>query len=139
MSSVSASRKSASARSAPAGRPRRELGRQHPPPLDLPGGEVRANRRGGAAVDVRAALRRRQPHRVLAELAGDDRRALGGGGLGRALEHGRELGVGPVGREREVTCARERILGELGQAAVGAAAARPRTAPGRGPRRAADA
>ncbi len=46
--------------------PRGELGRQHPPALDVARSEVRARRRGGAAIEIAVVLRRRQPHRVLA-------------------------------------------------------------------------
>ena len=55
---------------------------------------------------------------MLAELGGDDRGALRVGGRGRLLERGGELRVRPVGREREVPGAGERILGALGEQAV---------------------
>ena len=56
--------------------------------------------------------------RVLVELGRGDRRALGRGSCCRLLELVRELGVRSVGREREVTSTGERVVGQLGEAAV---------------------
>ena len=100
--------------------PRGELGRQRPPALDVARREVRARRRCRAAIEVGAVLRRCQPHRVLAELRGDHRCALRGRRPGCGLEQRSKLGIRPVGREREVTCTGERILGDLCQATVDA-------------------
>ena len=100
---------------------------------------MRARRLVGTAIGVRTVLRRRQTKRVLAELRCDDRRALSMGSLCRLFERGRKVGVRLVGRECQVTSASDRILDEIGKAAVRTAAARPRTIPGRGPRQAAGA
>ena len=100
--------------------PRGELGRQHPPALDVARSEVRARRRSRAAIEVGAALRRRQPHRVLAELRGDHRCALRGRRPGRSFEQRSEIGVWPVGRERKVTRTGERILDDLCETTVDA-------------------
>ena len=64
--------------------------------------------------------RRRQPHRVLAELCGDHRCALCSRRPGCNLEQRSKLGIRPVGREREVPRTGERILGDLCQATVDA-------------------
>ena len=100
--------------------PRGELDRQHPPALDVARSEVRARRRSRAAIEVGAALRRRQPHRVLAELRGDHRCALRGRRPGRGFEQRSEIGVWAVGRERKVTRAGERILDDLCETTVDA-------------------
>ena len=107
--------------------------------LHLARREMQARRLVGTAIGVRTVLRRRQTKRVLAELRRDDRRALSVGSLCRLFDRGRKVGVRLVGRERQVTSASDRILDEVGKAAVRMQPLAPRTIPGRGPRQAAGA
>ena len=65
-------------------------------------------------------IARCQPDRVLAELSRGDRRSVVGRRLRCELQRGRELAVGAVRRERQMTGARDRIVGEPGEAAVDA-------------------
>ena len=111
-------RASASARSVPARGAGDEVACERARSLDLARREMRARRLGCATIGVRTILRRRQAKRVLAEFGRDDRRALELGSLRRLLERSREVGVRPVGREREMTRAGDRIIDEIGEAAV---------------------
>ena len=101
-------------------RPRDEVARQLPCSLDVARGEMSPSCRERPSVRVRKALGGREAKRMLAELGRDDRRPLAGGSRCRLLERGREPGVRPVRREREMPSTRDRVGDELRQPAVGA-------------------
>ena len=94
---------------------------------DAPARAQRGRRRASAESRARRARPRRSARPGLRQLLPPARASFA------------SSASGSVGREREVTSAGERIVGELGEAAVRTLPLVRRTVPGRGPRRAADA
>ena len=84
-----------------------------------------------------AAVRRRQPERLLGELGRDGGRAAIGRQPRGVVEHAGDLGVRRVRRQREVTGAEERVVDDAGDPCVNAPPLLAQVA-GRGPTTAAD-
>ena len=81
----------------------------------LPGHTLRAGRGQSAPVVFRPVTRRGQPQRLLGELGRDGGRAALGRRQRGVLQHGRHLRVGRVRRQREMSCAGERVVNDLGK------------------------
>ena len=95
---------------------RRDRSRTRP----LPGSEVcmRSGERSPAAVVD--PIRRRQPERLLCQLGGLGQRAAIVCQRGGVVEQTRNVGVGRVGREREVAGAEDRVFDDLGDTGMNA-------------------